>query len=257
MTSDLPDPDQPIFIAADLLDHKRGLGLLPDVPPPESVILAFQRSLVDYVTRRHPTKRVGGFHGDLFLFKRTQGRVGLMGNFGLGSPVTAALVDELAAFGVKRFLVVGLAGGLQPELGPGDLVLCNRAMRGEGASGHYLPAGQWVDGSQEMAQGLGRALDEREARYTLGSTWTTDAPFRELRRVALAHQQAGVSTVEMEAAALFAVAQATNTSALAAFVVADTLANGRWQMAGDHKKMERGLQVLFDAVLDYLAARQA
>ena len=107
------DPDQPVFTAANLLVLKRKQGLLPKVDPPHSVILVFQSSLFDYATRKYPTNKISGFVGQLHLLKRTSGRVGLLGKFGLGAPVAAALVDELAAWGVKRFMGIGLAAGVQ------------------------------------------------------------------------------------------------------------------------------------------------
>jgi uridine phosphorylase len=42
----------------------------------------------------------------------------------------------------------------------------------------------------------------------VGATWTTDAPFRETQEAIDAATQAGILAVEMEAAALYAFAQA-------------------------------------------------
>ena len=134
-----PDDHEPVFSAADLLAYKRERGALPNITPPQTVIFAFQKTLVEYVTRHYSTKKAGGFYGDLFLLRRTQGRVALAGNFGIGGPVTAALAEELAAFGVRQFAAIGLAGGLGLNLKPGDLVLGERALRGDGTSAHYLP----------------------------------------------------------------------------------------------------------------------
>ncbi len=256
----LPDcfapTNEPIFSAADLLAYKRERGLLPNISPPQSAILAFQKSLIDYVTRRHPTKKVGGFYGELFLLKRTGGQVGVMGNFGIGAPVTAALADELAAFGVRQFASIGLAGGLGQNLKPGDLVIGERALRGEGTSAHYLPLGQWAEADAEMAQGWSRALTRRGQTHTLGATWTTDAPFRESRRAVLEHQRNGVHAVEMEAAALLAVANSYNLPAAAAFSIADTLMDGRWRLSRDPRPAQKGLEILFESLLDYLTSER-
>jgi uridine phosphorylase len=251
----LPD-DEPIFSAVDLLAYKRARGALPNIAPPQTAILAFQKSLVDYAIRHHPTKRVGGFIGELFLLKRTGERVALAGNFGIGAPVTAALADELAAFGVQRFVAIGLAGGLQSNLKPGDLVICERALRGEGTSAHYLPPGEWAAADREMTHGWSRALTQRGQAHTIGRTWTTDAPFRETRRTATGHQRNGIATVEMEAAALLAVGQALNLPAAAAFSIADTLADGRWQLESDPRPAQKGLEALFESALDYLTSER-
>jgi uridine phosphorylase len=247
----MPD-DEPVFSAADLLAYKRERGILPNITPPRTAIFAFQKSLIDHVTRRHPTNKVSGFYGELFLLKRTGGQVGVMGNFGIGAPVTAALADELAAFGVRQFAAIGLAGGLGQNLKPGDLVIGERALRGEGASAHYLPPGQWAEADAEMAQGWSRALTRRGQTHTLGAAWTTDAPFRELRRAVLEHQRNGIAVVEMESAALLAVAKSYNLPATAAFSIADTLVDGRWRLSHDPRPAQKGLEILFESLLDYL-----
>ncbi|MEK7323874.1 MAG: nucleoside phosphorylase [Chloroflexota bacterium] len=256
----LPDcfapTNEPVFSAADLLAYKRERGILPNITPPRAVIFTFQKSLIDYVTRHHPTKKVGGFYGELFLFKRTEGRVALAGNFGIGAPVTAALADELAAFGVRQFAVIGLAGGLGQNLKPGDLVIGERALRGEGTSAHYLPPGPWAEADAKMVQGWSRALTRRGQAYTLGATWTTDAPFRELRQTVLEHQRNGIHTVEMEAAALLAVAKSYNLPAAAAFSIADTLIDGRWRLSNDPRPAQKGLEALFESLLDYLTSER-
>jgi uridine phosphorylase len=251
---DAPDSDQPLLTAADMLAHRRARGAAPASPPPEAVILNYQRHLLEYARRRHPVKKVNGFYGDLYLLKRTGGRVAVAGGFGIGAPVTAVLVEDLAAFGVRRFVALGLAGGLQSDLRSGDLVLCERAIRDEGVSRNYLPPAQFVEAAPEILRGVGQRLTARGQSFAIGTSWTTDTPYRELRREVEQHQRDGVKTVEMEAAALFAVGQALHVSTGAAFAVADTLAGLRWRLEADLRAAHRGLEILFEAALEYLGA---
>jgi len=246
------NPDDPVFTAADLIAYQRARGLLPNIEPAESVILIFQRELMDYAVRKHRTKRFKLFGGELYLFKRTDNRIGLMGDFGAGSPATAAVVDQLAAFGVRRFVAIGLAGGLQPELNTGSLVISTGAIRGEGVSQHYLPPHSTVESSSEVVQGISKILTKQNQTHQLGITWTTDAPFRELRKDVLEYQRQGVLAVDMEAAAMLSVARASNLSAMAMFSIADQLSSGQWRMANDLRPAQKGLSVLFDAVFEYL-----
>jgi len=170
----------------------------------------------------------------------------------LGAPSIAALTDEFAALGVQQFVLIGMAGGLQPELKMGSLVISTCAIRGEGVSKHYLSPHPTVDSSEEMVRGLSQILTKHNQHHILGTTWTTDAPFRELRKIVLEHQRAGVLAVDMEAAALLSVARSLGLSAAVAFSIADQLADGHWKMSNDLRPAQKGLTILFDAVFEYL-----
>jgi uridine phosphorylase len=235
-----------------LLAYRRANGQLPDFPPPRAVIFAPQKSLANHVLRRHPTKKVKGFLGDFFLLKRGKGQVALSTGFGIGAPVIAGLTDEFAALGVKQFVLLGLGGGLQPELNTGSLVISTSVLRGEGTSGHYLPSHPTIDSSSEMVHGISEILRKQDCTHSLGTTWTTDAPFRELRKDVVEHQRQGVLAVDMEAAAMLAVAGSMSLPAVAAFAIADQLSGGQWRMANDLRLARRGLEILFDAAFEFL-----
>ena len=68
-----------------------------------------------------------------------------------------------------------------------------------------------------MLRGFAQVLSARGLRFTTGASWTTDTPYRELRAEVKTHQQAGVQTVEMEAAALFAGPSGTPYPIVASF----------------------------------------
>ena len=244
--------DEPVLKPSELLTYRRANGQLPDFPPPRAVIFAPQKSLADYILRRHSTKRIRGFLGEFHLLKRTSSQIALSTGFGIGAPVIAGLTDEFAELGVRQFVLIGMAGGLQPDLNTGSLVISTSAIRGEGVSQHYLPPHPTVDSSEEMARGLSEILTKHNQPHVLGTTWTTDAPFRELRKIVLEHQRAGVFAVDMEAAAMLSVARSMNLSALAVFSIADQLSDGHWRMASDLRPAQKGLTVLFDAVFEYL-----
>jgi uridine phosphorylase len=246
------DDNKPVLTAKEFLAYRRASGALPRFDPPRVVIFAPQKSLARYVLRRHPTKQIKGFMGEFYLLRRTHGQIALSTGFGLGAPVVAGLADEFAALGIKQCVLVGMAGGLQPNLQTGSLVVSTEALRGEGASHHYLPPAPTIKPSPELSRGIGEILRLEYHNHTLGPTWTTDAPFRELRRDVVRHQQEGVLAVDMEAAALFAVAEANGIAAAAVFSISDTIVNGRWKMDADLRPAQKGLSTLFDATLTYL-----
>lgn len=245
--------DEPVLKPSELLAYRRAKGQLPDFPPPQVVIFCPQKSLADYVLRRHSTKRIKGFAGDFCLLKRTKGQIAISTNFGIGAPVVAGLTDEFAALGVRQFALIGMAGGLQPDMRTGSLVISSCAIRGEGVSKHYLPAHPTVDSSRELVHGLSAILTKQGQPHTVGTTWTTDTPFRELRKDVIEHERNGVLAVDMEAAAMLAVARSMDLPAVAAFSVADQLSDGIWRMANDLRPAQQGLAILFDALYGYIS----
>ena len=54
---------------------------------------------------------------------------------GIGGPSTSIAVEELAQLGVRTFLRVGTTGAIQPDIGVGDVVVTQAAVRLDGASG--------------------------------------------------------------------------------------------------------------------------
>ncbi len=58
---------------------------------------------------------------------------------GMGCPSLGIVLTELIELGARRFLRVGSAGSLQPQVAVGDLVVATGAVRDEGASDAYVP----------------------------------------------------------------------------------------------------------------------
>jgi len=242
-----PNPSEPIFSAADVIALNQARGILPHRDAPRNAILCYQAHLFAYALKNHPTQKLGGFLGDMYVLS---GSVAVAGNFGIGAPAAVAVLEELAAWGTQRFISIGLAGGLQDNLQAGDLVVCDRAIRDEGTSRHYVPDEKFSHASSTCLTQICRALDSRKQPHRVGASWTTDAPFRETRGEVEQYRQEGIVTVEMEAAALFTVGQYLKVEVGAAFSIADSLDGLRWRIDYDVGRARRGLQILFDAALD-------
>jgi uridine phosphorylase len=246
--------NDPILTPRELLEHRRACGALQDFPPPEVVIFAPQKSLAGYVLRKHSPKPIKGFLGEFYLLKKSGGKIGFSTGFGIGSPVIAGLTDEFAALGVKQFVLIGMAGGLQENLSAGSMILSTGAIRGEGVTRHYLPPAEIVQSSETILDPVCAALSKKNISFEKGITWTTDAPFRELRGDVLEYQRRGVLGVDMEAAAMLGVARSYGLAALAAFSIADMLAGGVWSMSMDLRLAQSNLGVIFNVVYETLAS---
>ena len=75
---------------------------------------------------------------------------------------------------------------------------------------------------------MDRRLTERGAAFRRGATWTIDTPYRETVEEVRHYRREGVLTVEMEAAALFAVAAVRGVEAASVFVLSDLLGETEW-----------------------------
>lgn len=87
-------------------------------------------------------------------------------------------------------------------------MLIERALRDEGTSYHYLPSSRYSVLQAELRDQLQAAWNHERIPLYSGASWTTDAPFRETEAAIAACRAEGILTVEMEAAALSALAEA-------------------------------------------------
>jgi len=239
-----------MLTAEKMIEFRRGQGGLGRSRAPETLILCLYTGVMRYFPLKYASKRVAGFLGDLYLLNRTGSKTAVLGNFGIGSPVVASLAEEMIAWGTKRLVILSLAGGLQPDLNPGDIVLCTRAVRDEGTSYHYLPAGRYVEASVKFVSDLSAAFEQNKLAHSTGMTWSTDAPYRETREEADHYRTEGVLAVDMESAGLFAVGQARGVETASILVIGDSLAHPRWSAPPDmralHQRMKTCLRVLTD-----------
>jgi uridine phosphorylase len=202
---------------------------------------------------RIPVERAGAMNADVYAVKKTRGKVAVLTSFGGGSPMVVELAEELAVMGTKKMILMTWGGTLQKEIEPGDIVVCNRAIRDEGASHHYLPPAKYVDANESLVRELVLAIQARGSQCTVGTTWTTDAPYRETREEVVQYQAEGVKTVEMESAGLFTIGQLRSIPTASVVIGMDSLAELRWQTPERLDDIMRSLEIVYAAAIDVLA----
>ncbi|MCU0314703.1 MAG: hypothetical protein MUC84_11670, partial [Solirubrobacteraceae bacterium] len=126
-------------------------------------------------------------------------------------------------------------------------VLIEQAWRDEGTSAHYLPPGAWSRLPGHLQRALDGAFGGLGEPVHAGASWTTDAPFRETETAIDAARAAGCHVVEMEAAALYAYAEARERDVVCLAHVTNT-------MAVDGDDFEKGPHAGALATLDVFAA---
>ncbi|MFX0005934.1 MAG: nucleoside phosphorylase [Candidatus Hermodarchaeota archaeon] len=211
--------------------YKRKIGRTPKIEPPKGVIICYSTRLLNYIIENHSAEKVDFVFGDSFYLLEEEGQqLGVCGGFGIGAPIVGIILEELTEFGVKSFLSIGTAGALQKELKLGSLVICDRAIRDEGTSHHYLEVEKYSYASKKITKKLCEVMKKLHLEYTIGTTWTIDAPYRETFSEIARYKQEHVLTVDMEAAAFFAVAQYLGVDAGVIFTISDYLSEDDWEL---------------------------
>lgn len=244
---------RPILTAQDIVNYRRNLGRLADVPNLQGVLLCLERGLPRRLRWQIPIREAGKMNGDLYAVKKTKDRVAVMANFGGGSPMVVSLAEEFIAMGAKRLVLMTGGGSLQPDLNAGDIVVCRQAVRDEGVSYHYLAPDKYVQADLQLGERLANAIQARGRPCTFGATWTTDAGFMETIEEVRQYQAEGVKTVEMESAGLFALGQARSVPVVSAVVVMDSLADLRWQAPEKVDAIQRSMEIVYAAAIEVLA----
>ncbi len=210
---------------------------------PSKAIICPISSLTKYVTSHHKWKKYS-CEMDIYVLEGKD--ICYVTNFGYGAPAMAMKLEVLIALGVKEFVFIGLAGSLQEEVQPGDLVVCDEALCDDGTSPCYVTA-QSSKPSKALFSQLVKELRAEKQNFHIGRNWTTDAIFRETKAEIKHYQKQDVLTVEMETAAFYAVCHKRKVKGIACYGVSDKLYEYKWETHFGQRPIYRALEVLFDA----------
>ena len=198
---------------------------------PTRAVLCFFSQVIDRLAERgtevlFELQAAHGIH-PVYAFDDLGERIAVF-HPGVGAPLAAGFFEESIAHGCERFVAVGTAGALVPDVTVGHVVVPTSAVRDEGTSYHYQPAARTSEPSPEGVKAVVTALERHGVPFVTGATWTTDAFYRETRAKVERRVAEGCLTVEMEAAALFAVAAFRRVPIGMILTASDSLADEEW-----------------------------
>ena len=150
----------------------------------------------------------------------------------LGAAGSAGFLEEMIAYGFNKFIVCGGAGVLQKDIAVGHLIIPTSAIRDEGLSYHYLPPSREVECDEDVLKMIEDVFITHKINYIKAKTWTTDAFYRETREKIALRKAEGCVTVEMEAAAFFAVSKFRNVKLGQILYGGDDLSGMEWDNRG-------------------------
>lgn len=207
---------------------------------PECCIITFFKEVVEKMAKEANLKVLGYLHSEvlnipIYEIVSEGKRMCLTMPF-MTAPGAAATIEELHAMGCENFMVCGGAGSLQSELAVGHLIIPESAVRDEGTSYHYLSPSKEVACNEEALKVIEHMLDTLELPYVKGKTWTTDAIYRETKDKIEKRKAEGCITVEMEAAAFFAVSRFLKVKLGQLLYAGDDVAAEVWDSRGWNKR---------------------
>jgi uridine phosphorylase len=225
-----------MFTPQNLLREARRQKRLPEGRVPAICVFDPDGDLVDSLhatggARRHPGWAC--YHTVLDTFVQDEIEYGIVGRV-VGAPFAVLVAEELFASGCQLLISITSAGQILPLGQPPYMILIEQALRDEGTSYHYLPPAPYSYLQPTLREMVSTSWDHRSVPLHIGASWTTDAPFRETEAMIAQRRTEGILAVEMEAAALYALAQARQYQIICFAHVTNQLG----QTEGDFEKGE-------------------
>jgi nucleoside phosphorylase len=227
---------QSAFTPESILREARRQKGLNEACVPGVCVLDPDGDMVRYlkqVDRAHRDPGWACYHTELYRTTEADLELGIV-PCAVGASFAVLIAEQLFASGCKLLISVTSSGQLVELRSPPYFVLIDKALRDEGTSYHYLPPAEFSAISPSLLETLDDAFIGLRVPVERGATWTTDAPFRETAGAITAMRDKGLLAVEMEAAALYAFAQARQKPVLCFAHVTNRMGS----IVGDFEKGE-------------------
>ena len=223
-----------VFTPENLLREARRQKSLPLQNVPPICILDPDGDIVRSLVEEHRAEKDPNwacYHTDLHTFTHHNIQFGIVG-CAVGASFAVLVAEELFSSGCELLISVTSAGQIVERREPPYFVLIEKALRDEGTSYHYLPPSDFSAIRPGLLSVFDNAFSHATVQVYRGSTWTTDAPFREAEDAIEHCKTLEIVGVEMEAAGLYAFAEARNKPVICLAHVTNRMA----RVEGDFEK---------------------
>jgi len=219
------DPEKSAVIDPDIVHHP-----IPGFP--ETVVSIFSHHLFEAIVRFLDGKEIAQTHdvdGIWPVYEVTyQGKRFAMYKARLGAPACVGCFEDIIPMGAKRIILLGNCGVLNKDIEDCGIIIPTKAIRDEGTSYHYLPASDYIDVNLKYRDLFKAILKEFGYPYVEGTTWTTDAFYRETRSKIARRKEMGAICVEMECAAMQAMCNFRGVEFFQFLYAGDNLDHSQW-----------------------------
>ena len=181
-----------------------------DLQLPKKCIYAFLEEEIDRYAQEVEADCVGEFVSatktyPVYVMDYKGGKV-CLAQAPVGSAPAAQFMDWLIGYGVEQIISTGTCGVLA-DIEENAFLVPVRALRDEGASYHYAAPSRYMEMQTEPISAIEQVLEQLGIPYEEVMTWSTDGFYRETAEKVAYRKEEGCAVVEMECAALAAVAQ--------------------------------------------------
>ncbi len=198
----------------------------------EHCVMCFFKDVVDNVVQLRNAEVIfedkGCYGTNQFYQFSHNGRKLVLFNPIVGAPLAAAFLEIAIALGCRKIIVCGSSGVLDKSIPVGEFIVPDSAVRDEGTSYHYIEPDREIAVCDEALSAIVSTLKDRNELFRMGKTWTTDGFFRETAGRVARRKAEGCIAVEMEAAALLAVAKFRNVPLGYILTGGDDVSSDEW-----------------------------
>ena len=219
------DPAKRAVIDPDIVHH-----LVPDFP--ETMVSIFSHHLFSAIVRFLDGEKIQETHDvdgvwPIYAVNYKGKRFALY-KARLGAPACVGSFEDVIPMGVRRIILLGNCGVLDKNIKDCGIIIPTKALRDEGTSFHYAPASDAIDVNTKYVDEFISVLNEFGYPYVMGTTWTTDAFYRETRAKVEARKRMGAICVEMECAAMQAMCNFRGVEFFQYLYAGDNLDHSSW-----------------------------
>jgi len=226
--------EESVFKPENLLREARRQKGVAECEIPKVCVLDPDGDMVSYLNksgRASVNSCWAGYHTTMYDFEHNGQTIGIIGE-AVGASFAVLVAEQMFTSGCELLISITSAGTITPPPDDKQFILIEQALRDEGTSYHYLPPEEPACLNQELLGNFQDLQCDPELSVGIGTSWTTDAPYRETQWAIQKAEEQGITAVEMEAAALYAFAEAKQQPVVCFAHLTNTMA----REAGDFEK---------------------
>jgi purine-nucleoside phosphorylase len=227
--------EESVFKPENLLREAKRQKGKPECDIPSICLLDPDGDLLDYLLKSNLASKNecwACYHSTLYHFTIGGHTIGIIPCV-VGASYAVLVAEQLFVSGCKLLISITSAGIINNQ-SEKRFALITSSVRDEGTSYHYLPPEKNATINEKLFRLLSGAAINTDVPFFNGTSWTTDAPYRETSSAIAEMKKQNITCVEMEAAALYALAEVKNYNIICFAYLTNSMA----QTEGDFEKGE-------------------